>query len=56
MRRRLAAWPYTGPLGHLYAGAADVAVALTRWACARAAEAVARRGRRGAPPGRTTRR
>jgi hypothetical protein len=34
-RPRFAAWLYTGPLGHLYAGAADTAVLLTRFCWAR---------------------
>jgi len=29
--RRAAAWIYTGPLGHLYATTADIAVAWARW-------------------------
>jgi hypothetical protein len=33
---RLAAWVYTGPLGHLYGGLADWAVLLSRLALARA--------------------
>jgi hypothetical protein len=37
-RPRLAAWLYTGPLGHLYAGAADVLELLGRFALARARE------------------
>jgi hypothetical protein len=35
-RPRLAAWLYTGPVGHFYAGAADVLTLLTRYAWARA--------------------
>jgi hypothetical protein len=30
-RTRLAAWLYTGPLGHLYAGLADWVALLTRY-------------------------
>ncbi len=30
-RTRALAWLYTGPLGHLYGGVADVAEMLTRW-------------------------
>jgi hypothetical protein len=30
-QRRVAAWIYTGPLGHLYATTADIAVAWARW-------------------------
>ena len=36
MRRRVATWLYTGPLGHLYGGAADWAELLARYAWARA--------------------
>lgn len=35
-RARAASWLYTGPLGHLYAGTADVVLLLTRYALARA--------------------
>ena len=35
-RRRLAAWIVTGPLGHLYGGAADWLALLGRYAVARA--------------------
>ena len=34
-RPRLAAWLYTGPLGHLYAGLADTASLLARYGWAR---------------------
>jgi hypothetical protein len=36
-KTRFAAWLYTGPVGHLYAGAADTVVLLARywWAKAR---------------------
>ena len=34
--QRLAAWLYTGPLGHLYGGVADWAELLGRYAWARA--------------------
>jgi hypothetical protein len=37
-RPRFAAWLYTGPLGHLYAGTADVLTLLSRFALARARE------------------
>ena len=36
MRRRVATWLYTGPLGHLYGGVADWAELLARYAWARA--------------------
>jgi hypothetical protein len=36
MRRRVAAWLYTGPLGHLYGGVADWTELLARYAWARA--------------------
>jgi hypothetical protein len=29
--RRLAAWIYTGPLGHLWSTVADIAVLWSRW-------------------------
>jgi hypothetical protein len=29
--RRLAAWIYTGPLGHLYATSTDIVTAWVRW-------------------------
>ena len=35
-RARTAAWLYTGPLGHLYAGTADVVLLLARYWLARA--------------------
>ncbi|MGA2455198.1 MAG: hypothetical protein ABSG93_16935 [Solirubrobacteraceae bacterium] len=35
-RRRIAAWLWTGPLGHLVGGSLDFATALTRYALARA--------------------
>jgi hypothetical protein len=34
-RPRFAAWLYTGPVGHLYAGAADAATLLARYWWAR---------------------
>ena len=34
--QRLAAWLYTGPLGHLYGGIADLSELLVRYAWARA--------------------
>jgi hypothetical protein len=37
-RRRLAAWVYTGPIGHLYGGVADWATLLSRYALSRARE------------------
>jgi hypothetical protein len=33
--RRLAAWIYTGPLGHLWSTLADVVVLWTRWGAAK---------------------
>ena len=41
--RRLAAWIYTGPLGHLYGTSADIAAAWARWGAGLARERV--RGR-----------
>jgi len=35
-RPRFAAWLYTGPVGHLYAGVADAAQLLTRYWWAKA--------------------
>jgi hypothetical protein len=35
-RPRFAAWLYTGPVGHLYAGTADVLTLLARYFWARA--------------------
>jgi hypothetical protein len=35
-RRRLAAWLYTGPLGHLWSTGADVVALWGRWALASA--------------------
>jgi hypothetical protein len=40
---RLAAWIYTGPLGHLYGASADIASLWVRWVYA---SAVRRLGRR----------
>jgi hypothetical protein len=34
--RRLAAWLYTGPLGHLWSTVADIASLWTRWVVASA--------------------
>jgi hypothetical protein len=41
----IAAWIVTGPLGHLYAGVADLLEALVRYAWARAREGRAEKGR-----------
>jgi len=41
--RRLAAWLYTGPVGHLWSTAADVVVAWARWGAARARERYSKR-------------
>jgi hypothetical protein len=42
--RRLAAWLYTGPLGHLWSTTADIASLWLRWSAGRARERL--RGRR----------
>jgi hypothetical protein len=43
--QRLAAWLYTGPLGHLYGGVADWAEFFSRFAWARARARVSAAGR-----------
>jgi hypothetical protein len=46
VRSRLLAWYYTGPLGHLVAGAADWAALLVRWQWSRLRERLASGSRR----------